>query len=219
MSNRSYAFKKNYRNTKEILTAAYGLIEGYEFADVDEDNLAQPLTPDFATRHGEKPFVVRCRSTAEEIGFVATQITELLDDKSKPTNSNICVIAPSQRVRDAVCSELGRRKIPWAELREDTGFDASRVKISTIESAKGHEFANVFIAGLVDGVLPRVNVTEEDLPREAARLYVAMTRARDILYLTYTSDSQFRPSPFLVPIQGNCTEMKWDPDLGLKLIE
>jgi len=57
--------------------------------------------------------------------------------------------------------------------------------------------------------LPHANVTAEDLPREAARLYVAMTRARDTLYLTYSSNANARPSPFLASVQSNCIEMEY----------
>ncbi|MFN9945069.1 MAG: ATP-dependent helicase, partial [bacterium] len=45
VANRSFVLQKNYRNTREILEAAYGLISSYEFADVDEDNIATPTPP------------------------------------------------------------------------------------------------------------------------------------------------------------------------------
>ena len=62
LANRSFVLKKNYRNTREILLAAYGLIEKYEFNDVDEENIQKPTAPDFSSRHGEKPLVVKCLS-------------------------------------------------------------------------------------------------------------------------------------------------------------
>lgn len=208
ISNRSYVYKKNYRNTREILSAAYGLIKTYEFADIDEDNLQQPLEPDFATRHGERPFLVKCRSMQHEAEFVGKRVTEILADKSRQSSAQICVVGTNWAVRDAVGQEFNRLNIPWAELREDAGLESDRVKISTIESAKGHEFATVFIVGLIDGALPR-ELPEEDLPREAARLYVAMTRARDTLYLAYSSNPSFKPSRFLASIQKDCTEMQY----------
>jgi len=210
VSNRSWVFKKNYRNTCEILTAAYGLIKQYEFADVDEDNLQTPLEPDFATRHGERPFLIRCRSMQEEAEFVGQSIQTILNDASQKGLTQICVIGTNRTVREAVSKQLDHLGIRWVELREDAGLESDRVKISTIESAKGHEFISVFIVGLIEGVLPTRNVTEEDLPREAARLYVAMTRARDTLYLSYSSHMQIRPSPFLASIQKDCVELDYD---------
>jgi superfamily I DNA/RNA helicase len=208
VSGRSFAFRKNYRNTKEILAASYGLIQTYEFADVDEDNLSRPIEPELASRHGEKPYLVRCAGLTYEAEFVGAQVAELIADQSRASNANICVIGTNQRVRDAVVKELGTRRIAWAELRADAGVGAERVKVSTIESAKGHEFANVFIVGLIEGVLPRSN-NDDDIPREAARLYVAMTRARDCLFLTYSSNNQVGPSRFLPAIQAKCNEMSW----------
>ena len=128
-------------------------------------------------------------------------------ERKGPTQ--ICVIGTNRIVRDAVSHQLDHLSIPWVVLREDAGMESDRVKISTIESAKGHEFVTVFIVGLIEGVLPQRNVTEEDIPREAARLYVAMTRARDTLYLSYTSNMQIRPSPFLASIQKDCFELEY----------
>ena len=94
-------------------------------------------------------------------------------------------------------------------LREDVSFTSENVKVSTIESAKGHEFQTVFILGLVDGVLPPHGTTHEEMPREAARLYVAMTRARDSLYITYSPTAQRPASPLLAAIQAECEEMRY----------
>jgi superfamily I DNA/RNA helicase len=196
-----------YRNSMEILKAAYGLIEDYEFADIDEDNLQKPLEPDYATRHGDRPFVIKCRSLAEEADFVAKQIQAMVNEGI--ALAQICVVGPNVRTRQEVSNALHRAKVAWAELREDADFENNKIKISTIESSKGHEFRTVFIVGLVDGVRPPRNTPSEDLRREAARLYVAMTRARDNLYLSYTANPNSQPSPLLASIQKHCTEMRW----------
>jgi superfamily I DNA/RNA helicase len=209
VSNRSYVFKKNYRNTLEILTAAYGLIRKYEFADIDEDNLQLPLEPDFATRRGEKPALVKCPSMAEEARFIRQSIQTLLAGKEASAAAQTCIIGANVAIRDFLANELTNHGILWAELREDAAVESERIKISTIESAKGHEFVTVFIAGLVEGVLPQRNIAVEDFSREAARLYVAMTRARDSLYLSYSSNHNDKPSPFLASLQGDCTEVEF----------
>jgi superfamily I DNA/RNA helicase len=207
VSGRSWVLKKNYRNSLEVLKAAYSLIDDYEFADIDEDSIQKPLEPDYATRHGDRPFIVKCRSLAEEAAFVTSQIQALVGEEIPL--GQICVVGPNRTVREEVSRSLKQAALQWTELREDADFDNNRIKISTIESSKGHEFRAVFIAGLVDGVLPFHNAPSEDLPREAARLYVAMTRARDNLYLSYTSNAGFRPSPLLASVQKHCTEVRW----------
>jgi superfamily I DNA/RNA helicase len=57
--------------------------------------------------------------------------------------------------------------------------------LSTIHSAKGLEWRNVFLIGAVDGVLPSSYTTHdaEGLEEEHRLLYVAITRARERLYI------------------------------------
>ena len=57
----------------------------------------------------------------------------------------------------------------------------------TVHSAKGLEFHTVFVSGLEEGLFPHENsLTERDGIEEERRLmYVAITRARRRLYLTY----------------------------------
>jgi len=57
--------------------------------------------------------------------------------------------------------------------------------LSTIHSAKGLEWRNVFLIGAIDGVLPSSYTThdEEGLEEEHRLLYVAVTRARERLYI------------------------------------
>lgn len=57
--------------------------------------------------------------------------------------------------------------------------------ISTIHSAKGLEWRNVFLIGAIDGVLPSSYTTHDDegLEEERRLLYVAVTRARERLYI------------------------------------
>lgn len=125
------------------------------------------------------------------------------------TAGQICIIAPQQRLRDEVRAALEAREIATAELRSDVDYESDNVKISTIESAKGHEFATVLIMGLVEGVLPHPNIQQHELSREASRLYVAMTRARESLYITYSPTANYPASRFLMAIQKDCNEAKY----------
>jgi ATP-dependent exoDNAse (exonuclease V) beta subunit len=219
VANRSYVLKKNYRNSREILTAAYKLIQQYEFSDDDEDNVQKPTEPDFALRHGERPMIVKCRSLKKQAEFVAQEIRKLLQNQDGPTGLEdgtdpialqICVIGTNKTSREEVARSLKEAGLDCATLREDASFETGAVKISTIESAKGHEFHVVFIVNLRENVIPRRGVTTGEMPREAARLYVAMTRARDQLYLCYSASAHEQPSQFLTVIQSDCQEMKYD---------
>ena len=64
--------------------------------------------------------------------------------------------------------------------------DDERLVLSTIHSAKGLEWRCVFVIWLVDGRFPSLYVsTDEDLEEERRLLYVAVTRAKQSLYLTF----------------------------------
>ncbi|HWC52840.1 MAG TPA: UvrD-helicase domain-containing protein [Chitinophagaceae bacterium] len=71
--------------------------------------------------------------------------------------------------------------------------DADVVKLMTIHSAKGLEFECVFVAGLEEMLFPNglsVN-TREELEEERRLFYVAITRAKSRLWLTY-ANSRYR---------------------------
>ncbi|WP_338926645.1 UvrD-helicase domain-containing protein [Mycetohabitans endofungorum] len=61
------------------------------------------------------------------------------------------------------------------------------VQLMTVHAAKGLEFAAVFITGLEEGLFPHENsVTEQDgLEEERRLMYVAITRAKERLYLSF----------------------------------
>lgn len=63
------------------------------------------------------------------------------------------------------------------------------VNLMTVHSAKGLEFDCVFVCGLEEELFPHVNSmgNQYSLEEERRLMYVAMTRARDILYLTYSA--------------------------------
>ena len=65
--------------------------------------------------------------------------------------------------------------------------DKEAVNLSTVHQAKGLEFHTVFVIWLTDGMFPssRSLDTRDALEEERRLFYVAITRARDELYLTY----------------------------------
>ncbi|MBI4052154.1 MAG: UvrD-helicase domain-containing protein, partial [Elusimicrobia bacterium] len=65
----------------------------------------------------------------------------------------------------------------------------SAVTLMTVHLAKGLEFPVVFLTGLEEGLFPigAGNSSQEELEEERRLCYVGMTRAKDQLYLTYSS--------------------------------
>lgn len=79
---------------------------------------------------------------------------------------------------------------------------SSAVSIMTIHASKGLEFSVVFLPRLEEGILPHEKSTKDiqELEEERRLFYVAITRAKDMLYMTYTKERGKKPSRFLSDI-------------------
>ncbi|HOJ98521.1 MAG TPA: 3'-5' exonuclease [Termitinemataceae bacterium] len=102
--------------------------------------------------------------------------------------------------------------------RDDENEENQRGKVNlmTIHASKGLEFPVVFIAGAEDGLIPHARSLEEgegNIEEERRLFYVAITRARDKLYITscrqrkrLQSLVECKPSPFLEEIPQHLVE-------------
>mgnify|MGYP003337570005 FL=1 len=84
---------------------------------------------------------------------------------------------------------------------------ADGVTLSTVHAAKGLEWDAVFVVGLVDGTFPiQYADTAQRLEEERRLFYVACTRARNVLSLSWartrSGRAQREPSPFLAAAFG-----------------
>lgn len=71
--------------------------------------------------------------------------------------------------------------------------DTDKVSLLTVHSSKGLEYKVVFVIGVQDGTFPSsLTQTEEDYEEERRLMYVAMTRAKEILFLSYNRKKYFR---------------------------
>lgn len=83
--------------------------------------------------------------------------------------------------------------LEWLALRSDLDAlagESHAITMMTVHSAKGLEFPAVFVAGLEEGIFPHVAGFTDDpakLEEERRLAYVAITRARKRLFLTYAA--------------------------------
>ena len=107
-----------------------------------------------------------------------------------------------------------------AEAEQPSSKDDELLRLSTIHQAKGLEFDVVFIIMLCDGLFPSARSLETPDGEEEERrlLYVAITRARNELYLSYpliralpggSGDFMQKPSRFLGEISKDLID-EWD---------
>ena len=95
-------------------------------------------------------------------------------------------------------------------LTRDDDDEGGQVALMTIHSAKGLEFPVVFIAGVEEGLLPHersIEEGEENIEEERRLFYVAVTRARQKLFITSCKTrrkaqgvKECKPSPFIEEI-------------------
>jgi DNA helicase-2/ATP-dependent DNA helicase PcrA len=109
---------------------------------------------------------------------------------------------------------LAHASLEAGEHQAGEGDDA--LQLMTVHSAKGLEFNMVFICGLEEGLFPHENSMLEDkgLEEERRLMYVAVTRARQRLYLCFAQTRMLHgqtrynlPSRFLDEIPGDL--VKW----------
>jgi DNA helicase-2/ATP-dependent DNA helicase PcrA len=103
-----------------------------------------------------------------------------------------------------------------AEAAPNQTADTEAVNLSSVHQAKGLEYHTVFVIWLTDGMFPsaRSLETREAIEEERRLFYVAITRAKDELYLTYPhlrlnagyGDMFQRPSRFLKEIPTQLLE-------------
>ncbi len=107
----------------------------------------------------------------------------------------------------------------------DTDTDSDKVRLMTIHQSKGLEFPTVFLTGLTEGAFPNhrsIRERRRDGEEEERRLmYVAVTRARDMLYLSeaegYMNDNGALkyPSRFIAEIPEVLLTIEGNPDKSL----
>ncbi|MDF5755554.1 UvrD-helicase domain-containing protein [Spongiactinospora sp. TRM90649] len=195
---RSHRLKLNYRTTQEILTWAVRVLG----LDPVPSLTGEPdsLTGYHSTLHGQRPAVARFGDKHTELAALSTQVQEWINDGVEPHAIGVTARTSqlAGRVSDALRS-AGIDSIPLAA----TDASPRSVRVGSMHRMKGLEFRCVAVVGLNHDVLPSpsaVTPAEEDgtthrqdLQRERCLLFVACTRARDSLYVSYHGD----PSAFL----------------------
>ena len=159
---------------------------------------------------GPLPQLVHLNTEEEEKKFVAGQIQAWREQEPK---ASVAVIVSKNEQRNKAALWLADYGIKSEILSKDSSFSLQSpgVKIISIHSAKGLEFRNVIIPWFVEGNFPYTYhpQDEEDqkhfLIKSRNLLYVAMTRARRSLVITYSGE---RGSRFIGEMDAECYRAK-----------
>ena len=188
----------NYRTTEQIRRFADTLLP--TALDEDGDGKLEPRAS-ISLLKGPPPEVGGYATVAEEIAGVARRLRELTAGGFAPRD--LAIFCRSEtRLKERAEAALQQCGLVGHYLSDDAPPTDAQVSLGSMHRAKGLEFKVVIVMGCDDEMLPRASVLSE-MVDEADRavfieqdrqlLYVACTRARERLFVTYSGE----PSRFL----------------------
>jgi len=140
------------------------------------------LDPQYANRSLSEPLLLKANSLSEEITYAKKHMEDLC---AQNLNHNGCIVFAGFKNTEvkAYSKKIG---IPVLDGNLDPLNEP--IVISDLEQAKGYEFDTVIILNCEAGVLPQDGIQEDEVYRSACQFYVAMTRAKNDLYLSFHAE-------------------------------
>ncbi|WP_330460742.1 AAA family ATPase [Streptomyces sp. NBC_00820] len=201
VAGRSTKMRKNYRSTHEILSWATALLVGRPFEQLEDDARNETLLGYRSALHGNGPALFAAASEEDELDALVARVHAW--NATGVAAGEIGVATRFNKGAEKAVARLTAAGIPAVKLRADVPEDMDAVRVGTMHSVKGLEFRCVAVVGVNDGALPYPKAVtpveldraqhEADLMSERCLLFVACTRARDGLYVSWTG----APSRFL----------------------
>jgi superfamily I DNA and RNA helicase len=189
---RSERLHQNYRNTQEILMAAWSVVKPVSSERTIKDDVTFPIVePSAALRRGAKPVLHLTRSKDEAVEALIDQVRSLSESGYAP--GDIAILYRWYREKDKELfdemlkrfDDLGLRSY-WITENDDTKREYSitkpGIRILTSLSSLGLEFKVVLLLW-VEQFSDCCNSHVEEASMARRQLYVSMTRAQDELHL------------------------------------
>ena len=184
---RSSKLRVCYRTTEEVRRAAFSLLKGIPFDDLDDsfdDENYRSLT------QGAKPVVKNFANPADEKDYVLAQVNQASREFENGV-AEICVVARTKELVDQWRDFFNDRDFETYKIETGQSENRARkgLRFATMHRVKGLEFQYVFVVSANADVVPPFKdddpeVTEEDRIAEKSLLYVALTRARKNVFIT-----------------------------------
>ncbi|MDT0266938.1 UvrD-helicase domain-containing protein [Streptomyces sp. DSM 44915] len=180
---RAQVLRRNYRNSQEILRTAMAVVADDTFEDIDGERTPGRREVDVAYRAGEVVRVV-APSAAEHDEELLAALRALAPEAL----ADAALLCPSMRAIGHYQRLLTRAGVPVCPLENYAGSAVPGVKLGSYRRAKGLEFKRVYLPRHDEGLAPGGDGEPSDADLEQAelargQLFVAMTRARDTLWL------------------------------------
>ena len=193
---RSRRLTRNYRTTRQNLDVAFGILDPGTYEDMEgqaeEHRYVSP-------RSGPDPLLLHATDRADELSKAAELLTVWLEqdrDSEDSAPESIAILVRDRYQRDAVVNGLAQHGVEVRAVdREAAG--RGRPVVMTMHRAKGLEFRKVLLFDVSRSAIPRPlrdqqysDADRDDaLLRERSLLYVAATRARDQLAISWSGEA------------------------------
>ncbi|GAB3267618.1 DEAD/DEAH box helicase [Arthrobacter pigmenti] len=187
---RARRLRLNYRTTAQNLAYAVAILAGEDYQDIEGGG--ESTAEYHSARTGPAPVEVSAVDLQGELDVAAKHLTDWADQKV-PGN-HIGIFARSEKAIKSIQSGLSERGREVQVVTARTKRTLPDVpQLMTMHAAKGMEFPKVIVMGVGEGEIParwdfaKMPPAEqkEALMRERSLLYVAASRARDELVVTW----------------------------------
>ena len=198
---RTRTYKKNYRNTKQVLGFAWSVLSTLVASEPEAEEAFPIVIPDQSERDGPKPRLILAKavSSVDRLALDACK-KELARGQAAKDIALIYRFGGGRfatRLQGLLSQSeirLGSNQVYWVNRSNDSknnyGVNQPGVRLITTQSALGLEFKSVYLLWLDDFDRAIDTANPEQQLRDLRELYVAMTRAQDQLTLICSSTSR-----------------------------
>ena len=192
---RSSRLTLTYRSTHEILTAASRILGTESWDDMDDGT--DSLDGYRSVLRGPQPEFRAYGSWQDELDGILRQVQEWTGG-----DASIAVSVPTKKQVEQVESYLSDHGVPAGSIGPDGPRLHDGVHVGTLQRFKGLEYQRMILAGITDAAVPGQRAAadparqQRELMRARSLLFVAATRARDALVISWNG----QPSRFLPPV-------------------
>ena len=174
----------NYRNGSNILETGLEILSGHEVEDID-DTVASGRPQLHNSYAAGQVILARAQSRTEHDTLMIAAITALNPDDL----ANSAVLCLTNDDVDTYRKQLSRASIIHTPLDRYDGTPTPGIKIGTVQRGKGLEFRHVFLPHHDRHIHNAQQAADaaDRLPLARQQLHVAITRARDSLWMGTTT--------------------------------
>ncbi|MGL5797595.1 MAG: ATP-dependent helicase [Cetobacterium sp.] len=211
-NSKTFVLKENYRSSETILKLSN------EFSKNLRYSFRKVLTSN--NRSNKLPYLTIFKNHFDEVDFIYSKIVSILNQNK---NSTIAILFRNYSYMQEFIKLFDKYKLSYnitqniflENIFKDKIFEKnSKLSLLTIHSSKGLEWDYVFVPLLLDGIIPTSLGNTINLEEEKRLFYVAITRAKNELFLSYPLSFYnnyglfFIPSPFVDKINSEFFNIK-----------